>query len=380
MAAASAAKLANTGHAGQGFPGTETKQDTMSSLQDKWDKARRVGRAKRQARILLTDAHAAGRTGPNCLIVNTAQMGDVVLSVGVIAALRARMPQAALLFAGVPQWLPVVDGDPNMDGVLAVQSLYEVRALAKSGLFETVYVLDIPIPTLLNYLDGIPTVFRYAPPTTGDWYTHNRNLMSFYEANAGLAEGEARPRVWIGPKDEACADALLRQHNLGNTLAPLIALHTHSSMAAKNWPGACFAELAARWHDKHGARFVVVGGPGEGQATAYVPGVVNLAGQVSVKETAAVIARCDLFVGPDSGLAYVAEAVGTPGLVILGATVPQTSGPRDASFSFVRAPGACLPACHRACVRVPLCIMALTVDAADAALSDAWRRQGKKGA
>ncbi len=350
----------------------------MTELQDKWDKARRVWRQKRQAQALLAEAQRAGRTGLKCLVVNTAQMGDVVLSAGVVAALRARMPQAALLFAGAKTWLPVVDGDPNMDGVLAVQSLYEVRALAKSGLFDTVYVLDIPIPTLLDYLDGIPSVFRYGPPTTGDWYTHNRNLMSFYEANAGLADGEAHPRVWVGPEHAARADALLKQYDLGESQAPLIALHTHSSMAAKNWPGERFAELTARWQETHGARFVVVGGPGEGQAVAHVPGVVNLAGQISVKETAATIARCDFFVGPDSGLAYVAEAVETPGLVILGATVPETSGPRSASFSFVRAPGACLPACHRACVRVPLCITSLSVDMVDWALEDAWRTHGKK--
>jgi len=352
----------------------------MTNLHGKWDKARRVGRAKRQAQTLLAHAQAAGRNGPRCLVVNTAQMGDVVLSAGVCAALRARMPQAALLFAGVPQWLPVLEGDPNIDGVLAVKSLYEVRALAKSGLFDTVYVLDIPIPTLLHYLDGIPHVFRYGPPTTGDWFTHNRNLMSFYEANAGLTDGEARPRVWVGPEHQARADALLSQSRLLGSEAPLIALHTHSSMAAKNWPAERFAELAARWQETQGARFVVVGGRGEGQAVEHIPGVVNLAGLVSVPETAAVIARCDYFLGPDSGLAYVAEAVETPGLVILGATVPETSGPRSASFSFVRAPGACLPACHRACVRVPLCISALTVDRVDKAMQDAWQTHGKKRA
>lgn len=352
----------------------------MTDLQDKWDKARRVGRAKRQARMCLDRARRAGQGGPRCLVVCTAQMGDVVLSAGIVAALRARMPQAALLFAGVPLWLPLLDGDPYCDGVLAVQSLYEVRALARAGLFDTTYVLDIPIPTLLGYLDGVPNVVRYAPPTTADWFTHRRNLMSFYEANAGLAEGEARPRVWVGPRDEACADDLFAQHGLRNTPGPVVALHTHSSMAAKNWPPDRFAELAMRWHARHGARFVVVGGPGEGQATASVPGVVTLAGQVSVRETAALIARCDFFVGPDSGLAYVAEAVGTPGLVILGATVPETSGPRASSFSFVRAPGACLPACHRACVRAPLCIMALTVDAVDEALAAAWHACGQEGA
>lgn len=355
----------------------------MTSLQEKWDKGVRTWRLRAQARAHVEAARRRGRIGPACLITNLSQMGDVVLSAGVVVALRRRYPDSPLLFAAQPRWLEAVQDDPAIDGLLGARSLFEVRALARSGLFPTVYVLDIPIPTLLHYLDSLPNIFRYAPPTTADWFTLDKNLMALYEQNAGLEEGEASPRVWVRPEDHQAAETLLGEHGLsvGAGSGPLIAVHTQSSMASKNWSLDRWAALLTRWTATRGARFIVVGGPGEAEALRTLPGVTHLAGQLTVKQTAALIARCDYFIGLDSGLAYVSEAVGTPGLIILGATVRETSGPRGPQFSFVRAPDACLPACHRACTQQPLCITHLSVDAVDQALEQAWScREWKEAA
>ena len=349
----------------------------MSNLRVKWEKAVRLRRQRGQAQAAIAGARRAGRTGPPVLVTNLALMGDIVLCTGVAAALRERLSQSPLLFACLPRWREVPEGDPALDGVLDVRSLYEVRALARSGLFETVYVLDIPIPNLLDYLDGTPHIFRYGPPTTGDWFTHGKNLMALYEQNAGLAEGDARPRLWVRREDRQYADALFSEGGLTGD-GPIIALHTQSSEETKNWPQEKFAALITRWQAARGARFVVVGGPGEAAALASLPGVTHLAGRLTIRQTAAVIARCDFFVGLDSGLAYIAEAVETPGLVILGATTAVTCGPRDHHlFSFVRAPEACEPACHRVCTRSPFCVTALGVDMVDLALQEAWGRARK---
>jgi ADP-heptose:LPS heptosyltransferase len=348
----------------------------MNSFAVRCEKGLRTWRLIRQARERIEALRADGRrTGGACLVTNLAQMGDVVLSAGVTAALRGRFSDSLLFFAGQPRWLEVLEGDPAVDGLLGAQSLFEVRALARAGLFETVYVLDIPIPTLLHYLDGLPNIYRYAPPTTGDWFTRDEKLMAFYERNAGLPLGSASPRIWVRSEEEAFAAALWDQYHLSSPEGAVIALHTQSSMASKNWPLDHWAALIARRQARDGTRFLILGGPGEATALQTLPGVTHLAGQLSLKQTAAVIRRCDFFAGLDSGLAYIAEAMGTPGLVVLGATVAETSGPRWEGFSFVRAPAACLPACHRACTQQPLCITHLSVDAVDQALDAAWERR-----
>ena len=347
----------------------------MSNLAVKWEKGVRVWHLRRQVQASLANAaRARGRSGAPILVANLAQMGDVVLSAGVVACLRERHPQSPILFMAQPRWLDVLQGDPNVDGLLGAKSLFEIRALA--GLFETVYVLDIPIPNLLDYFDGVPNIHRYQSPTTGDWFTYNKKLISFYEQNAGLPEGSARSRIWIRPEDHRYAEGLLAKHGLQNCPSggPLIGLHTQSSMDSKNWPVEHWAALLTRWQATQGASFVVLGGPGEGSALQSLPGVTHLAGHLTLKQTAAMIARCDLFAGLDSGLAYIAEAVGTPGMIVLGSTVQETSGPRSADFTFVRAPEACLPACHRVCTKSTLCVTQLSVDAVDLALRQTWDR------
>jgi ADP-heptose:LPS heptosyltransferase len=254
--------------------------------------------------------------------------------------------------------------------VLTARSLFEVRVLARpASRFDTVYVVELPIPNLLGYFDGIDKVFRYAPPTTGEWFRFG-HLVAHYERNAGLPEGSVKPRIWIRPEDARTVDPLWRKILGRKRSGPVIAVHTHSSVDTKNWPEDRFSELLTRWGTSREAHFVVVGGPGEGDSLRGLSNVTVTAGSLTPKQTAEIVRRCDFFVGLDSGLAYVAEAVETPGLIIMGATVRETCGPRGADYRFIRPCDACLPACHRTCTRTPFCIASLTVDEVDRALSE----------
>src|SRR5690348_10322834 len=110
-------------------------------LQEKLQKGVRTLRLIANARAAVAGARRAGKSGPALLVTNLAQMGDVVISAGVVAALRERFPASPLLFAGQPRWREVLEGDPAVDGLLGALTLFEVRALARAGLFGTVYVL-----------------------------------------------------------------------------------------------------------------------------------------------------------------------------------------------------------------------------------------------
>lgn len=339
------------------------------------ERFRKAGRSLRlvaASRHLVRRARWHGRSGPVVLLSNLAQMGDVVLSAGVAAAVRERERDGIVLMVVRPEWRNIIEDDPVLDGVLSAQSLFEVRALARyGGPFDVVYLIELPIPNLIHYFVGLPNIYRYAPPTTGDWFRHG-HLLSHYERNAGLAEGRAKPRIWIRACDRATVDELWRELDGRRGSGPIIALHTRSSVGTKNWPEDRFQELVNRWQDTHDAHFVVVGGKGEGERLRGQSNATVLGGRLTAKETAEVIRRCDFFVGLDSGLAYVAEAVGTPGLIIFGSTAPQTCGPRGPQYSAVRPAGACDPACHGLCVRSPHCIATLTVDEVDAAMRRAW--------
>ncbi|MFC7689935.1 glycosyltransferase family 9 protein [Paeniroseomonas aquatica] len=97
----------------------------------------------------------------------------------------------------------------------------------------------------------------------------------------------------------------------------------------KVWPAerfvAFFEALVAPGQPLEGARAVILGGPGPQEAAMAAPVLaalgdraVSLMGSVSLPEAAAVLARCALFVGNDSGLMHLSAAAGTPTLGLFG--------------------------------------------------------------
>ncbi len=99
--------------------------------------------------------------------------------------------------------------------------------------------------------------------------------------------------------------------------APAIAIGPGSKMPAKRWFRSRFEELGARIMREHAtARLVIVGGPedrADGEAIARAldrDRVVNLAGHTNIIESAAVLERCDLYVGNDTGTMHLAAVMG----------------------------------------------------------------------
>ncbi len=112
-------------------------------------------------------------------------------------------------------------------------------------------------------------------------------------------------------------------------------------MGAKRWP--YFAELAACFDD------VVVVGTAEdllradGSRLEFPAHARLFVDQLSLRETARLLASCGAVVANDSGLAHVAAAVGTPVVMIFGPTPDLTLGPLAPNVTVVRAGLACEP-------------------------------------
>jgi ADP-heptose:LPS heptosyltransferase len=114
---------------------------------------------------------------------------------------------------------------------------------------------------------------------------------------------------------------------------PLVAVHPGSGWycLARRWPVERFAEVTNKLSEA-GARVLLLGGPDEVDLVARLEGltkgaVLNLAGKTSLKELAAVLGECDVFVGNDSGVMHVAAAVGTPVVAVFGPSNYRAWGP-----------------------------------------------------
>jgi ADP-heptose:LPS heptosyltransferase len=115
-------------------------------------------------------------------------------------------------------------------------------------------------------------------------------------------------------------------------------------LTEKRWPAERYAALADRLRAEHGARVVLLGGPGDRtvvdavRSTAAAP-PDDLSGARPLAEVAAIIEACDLYVGNDSGIAHLAAAVGTPVVAVFGPTDPRRYGPVPGAGVAVAPPG-----------------------------------------
>lgn len=108
------------------------------------------------------------------------------------------------------------------------------------------------------------------------------------------------------------------------------------SLLAKRWPAERFAAVAGRLAAECGARILLLGGRGDEDAaaafTAALPPeararLLDRSGRADLALAAALVERCALYLGNDSGLAHLAAAVGTPVVVVFGPTRPERYGP-----------------------------------------------------
>ena len=158
------------------------------------------------------------------------------------------------------------------------------------------------------------------------------------------------PVAWFAPADARRAAALLPGDG------PWLALGPTANWDRKVWPAERFVALAealtAPGGPLAGARVAVLGGPGAAERAMVAPvlaaldngdrEVVDLVGGLSLPEAAAVLARCALFVGNDSGLMHLAAATGIPTLGLFGPSPADhyaPAGPRAAAAVAPGSPG-----------------------------------------
>lgn len=280
------------------------------------------------------------------LVANWAHLGDVVTSLGAIAALRARYPGAridmvvgtwgkpAAAQAGVADQLHVVDHwalDRSGRSPTEKRRRYrETRAQALRAIRAVGYEVAIDayptfppahplffragIPVRIGYTSGgfgplltHPVRWTNAPRPMADQYC---DLLDRIDPSRPFAPGDLRPR---------CAPTTLGPRPAGlPSSAPYIVLHPGAGAAYKDWGPERWRALVRELRAAYPCMVPVVTGAGvsevalaEELARVY-PDIVSLAGRLDWEGFVAAIANAVLVVCPDTATGHVAALVGVP--------------------------------------------------------------------
>jgi lipopolysaccharide heptosyltransferase II len=271
------------------------------------------------------------------LLVHPAYLGDTVFLGPAVRALKARWPRSEVGLVVSPRGDPVARLLPGVDEVFVFDKRSGdkgLRGLVRlgrqiRGFAPDVALVSHPSPRsgALAWLARAPRRIGYAP-LCNERIALDRGR-PFVDRSLALAErvgapgGDRRLEMRVPAHLEGYAEEALR-----GAPRPLVGIVAGAEWATKRWGEAKYAALASRLA-AHGGTAVLLGGPAEREASRRIAegagggfGVRDTTGN-SIAEALAILSRCDLVVGGDTGLVHCARALGRPVVTLFGPTDPS---------------------------------------------------------
>lgn len=313
-------------------------------------------------------------------IFRALSVGDLLVAVPALRAIRHRFPQAEITLVGLPwakefvrryqryldrfvefQGYPGIQEVPyeetRSQAFLRAQQAYGydlVIQMHGNGRTSDALALEFRAEVTVGYYDpayGKPEGLTVGAPYPDDVHEIYRNLG--LAAMLGCQQLDPRLEFPLYEQDHAEATALLRA--LPRAERPWIALHTGARPSARRWPAEYFARVGDTLARTCQAQILLTGSQGEEETVATVAALmqthpISLVGQTSLGALGALLSKLDLFITNDTGPAHIAYAVGCPSITLFGPADYHRWQPLDQEkHKLVRRPVVCSPCSYWSC-------------------------------
>lgn len=281
------------------------------------------------------------------VVIELAHIGDVLAITPALHILRKKFPQSSITLV-VGSWAKeIVTGNPDVDEILVYDASWFNRSKKVSRSFIKTFTFikllrakafDMGIDLrgdvrtiLLMRLGAIKKRLGYG--FTGGAFMltdvmpfdvsrrqdkhqieHNINFVTSIKEGIPYDTHDTTLKIFFSDKDILSVDKLLKDNNITNKDS-LIAVHPGAGTAAKRWPAGRFSLLIEKILRKYKVKIILVGGQEEKNLLKLPdpgPGLIDLIGKTSLKQLAALLKKCKLFIGGDSGATHIASAVNIP--------------------------------------------------------------------
>lgn len=325
------------------------------------------------------------------LVVRLDRLGDVILSMPVLQALRAQYPQAFIAMLVAPACVEVVEGHPALNKVLLYDKMKKQRGVwatwrfarrLRRLRFDTVFVLH---PSNRSHwlvrLAGIPT--RIGWDRKAGWLLthrlpHRKHEGRQHEAAytlqllAPLGLQGLTPQPMVAVHRDAIRHMAERLAAAGvSPQERLVALHPSASCISKRWMPERFAAVADQLQQAQGVKICLVAGPDDAVFAEQVAQhmrtpALNFAGQLRLRDLAALLQRSALLISNDSGPVHLAAAVGIPVVDLFGRNQaglsPLRWGPLGAGHIILHKEVGCITCLAHNCDIGFKCLTAITTE------------------
>ena len=300
------------------------------------------------------------------VVIKPCCMGDLLMATPTIAALRKALPNSQIALAVGDYSRPAVANNPRVNRLIVADTgdtFGSYRQLARElrkGDYGAAIVLDrSPLLNLVPYMARIPVragldsanrgiALTHPVPCPSDVARHEVEWYLDVARTLGIPAPSELAYIEFYPTEaeRASAGRVLSEIEEGDSGYVAIHLGGGSNpgmkLPSKRWHPQHWARIAAWLAETYETSILLLGGPGkeDREAAAQLlpalhpsarPYVTDLVGKLDWGTMAALIERCALFLGHDTGAMHLATAVCTPVVAVFGPTDPARYAPWDLS-------------------------------------------------
>jgi len=306
------------------------------------------------------------------LIIKTSALGDTVILLPVLKAIRKRYPQAKISMIATARNMDVLKNDPNIDSLLLLDikklgnpfyllgNIFKIRKLKPDLAID--FDQWLRFSALLSYFSGAKR--RIGFRTKGqskhclftDSVGHKRDqheIECFVDLVKPLgAMVEARkPEIFCSP--QGLSEAEEKISDLGiNADELMIGIHPGCGKKSwrKAWPAGHYIELIKRIKKDFSAQIILTGAKDESDlcrtiSENFTEGVHDLADRISFDGLICLIKKFKLLVLANNGVMHLAASMDVPLIALHGPPDPRRWGPLSEKATVIKSDMDCSP-CH----------------------------------
>lgn len=271
------------------------------------------------------------------LVLRGGAIGDFVLTLPLLNAVRLLAPDAELEILGYPAIAELVVGRRYAVAAARVDGAEWAPLFSPDGTLgerEREYIAAFDrVISVWPDADGViganlrragaRNLLSINPMPPDDSPMHVVEHMVRQSEYGGLPVAFLEPQLFPSERDRWWAERFMRVTRAGEK--PLLGMHPGSGAEKKNWPARRYAEVADWWIEQKLGHVLVTAGPADDDAVAALTAAcdderVFTLRNDSLPRVAACLERCEVMVGNDSGIMHMAAAVQVPTLVLFGPT------------------------------------------------------------
>jgi heptosyltransferase II len=332
------------------------------------------------------------------LIRATNWVGDAIMALPALRAVRARFPEARIAIVARPYVADIYRGQKICDELISYdpkgahaglngrESLarelrtqkFDVALLLQNAFDAAWLAWRAAIPERVGYArDGRSVLLtkRIAVPKHSEIPPHEQFYYLELVRRAGWISslpGESFVTLDVSEEHRRQAEETLSSAGARQNVARIAIGAGASYGSAKCWPPDRFADFVNRFRLHTDADIILFGTAAEQKVSEAIAGgikgpSISLVGKTVIADLPALLSQCQMFVGNDSGAMHVAAAVGLPVVAIFGPTDPHGTAPITPRCTVVQEKPYCSPCFLRRCPIDHRCMTSVRPEAVEAA-------------